>query len=102
MAAIVGGRVAYDPALRCFSLQNGGEKVPVVWPAGAVGTSDGPGVVLHDGSIVRVDAFVSGTGGYLSIASPLVSEYHIPADWQTPSDEVAMFNPGARVTLAPR
>jgi hypothetical protein len=47
----VRGRVGYDVELRRFSLDRGDERFPVVWPAGTVGSDDGPAVVLPDSNV---------------------------------------------------
>jgi hypothetical protein len=74
LKAEVRGSLTYDATQDCFLLDLEGIQYPVVWPAGTTGTSDGPGVVLPDGSTVRVGEVVSAGGGYLQVAG----EYQIP------------------------
>jgi outer membrane protein assembly factor BamB len=88
LAAIVSGSLTYDATQDCFLLELEGIQYPVVWPAGAVGTSDGPGVVLRDGSTLRVGDEVSGGGGYLQVSR----EYEIPIGCLPSTGEVAVFN----------
>lgn len=88
MAAVVSGVLAYDEAQDCLVLELEGIRYPVVWPAGTVGTSDGPGVVLRGGSTVRVGDEVSGGGGYVDVAS----QFQIPDGCLPSSGEVAVFN----------
>jgi hypothetical protein len=89
LAAEVRGSVTYDATRDCFLLELEGIQYPVVWPVGTVGTSDGPGVVLRDGSTLRVGDEVSGGGGYLQVAG----EYEIPFGCLPSTGEVAVFNP---------
>lgn len=88
MAALVSGVLAYDEAQDCLVLELEGIRYPVVWPAGTVGTSDGPGVVLRDGSTVRVGDEVSGGGGYVDIAR----QFQIPDGCVPSTGDVAVFN----------
>jgi hypothetical protein len=88
MAAEVRGSVTYDATQDCFLLELEGIQYPVVWPAGTVGTRNGPGVVLRDGSTLRVGDEVSGGGGYLRVAG----EYEIPFGCLPSTGEVAVFN----------
>jgi hypothetical protein len=88
LAAIVRGSLTYDAMQDCFLLDLEGIRYPVVWPAGTEGTSDGPGVVLRDGSTLRVGDHVSGAGGYLQVAD----EYEIPLGCLPSTGEVAVFN----------
>jgi hypothetical protein len=91
LAAEVRGSLTYDATQGCFLLELEGIQYPVVWPAGTVGTSDGPGVVLRDGSTLHVGDGVSGGGGYLQVAG----EYGIPPGCLPSTGEVAVFNPNA-------
>jgi hypothetical protein len=86
--AEVRGTLTYDATQDCFLLDLEGIQYPVVWPAGTVGTSDGPGVVLPDGSTLRVGDVVSGGGGYL----PVAGDYQIPTGCLPSTGEVAVFN----------
>jgi hypothetical protein len=95
LAAEVRGSLAYDATQDCFLLELEGIQYPVVWPAGTVGTSDGPGVVLRDGSTVRAGDDLLGGGGYLQVAD----EYDIPSGCLPSTGEVAVFNPNESVRL---
>lgn len=96
LAAVVRGTVTYDATQDCFLLELEGIHYPVVWPAGTVGTGDGPGVVLRDGSTLRVGEEVSGGGGYLQVAD----EYDIPSGCLPSTGEVAVFNPNESLRLS--
>ena len=96
MAALVMGSVQYDPSHDCFSIELEGLAYPVVWPAGTVGTADGPGVVLPDGDIARVGDEVYGGGGYLDVAD----DYGIPDACVPSTGEVAVYNPNEDVEVS--
>jgi hypothetical protein len=93
--AEVRGSLTYDATQDCFMLELEGIQYPVVWPAGTVGTSDGPGVVLRDGLTLRAGDDVSGGGGYLQVAD----QYDIPLACLPSTGEVAVFNPNESVRL---
>ena len=97
MAALVLGTVQYDAGNGCFLLDQGELSYPVVWPAGTVGTAEGPGVVLPDGHIARVGDEVRGGGGYLDVAD----QFGIPAACRLSPSEVAVFNPNEDVEVNP-
>jgi hypothetical protein len=61
----------------------------VVWPEGTTGTSDGPGVVLPDGSIARVGDRITGTGGHH--AGTIAESYGIAPECATDSLAVLQF-----------
>jgi outer membrane protein assembly factor BamB len=88
LAAEVRGSLTYDATQDCFLLELEGIQYPVVWPAGTVGTTDGPGVVLRDGSTLRVGDEVSGGGGYLQVSR----EHALPIGCLPSTGEVAVFN----------
>ena len=89
LGADVRGALAYDQSRDCFLLDLEGIQYPVVWPAGTVGTTPGPGVVLSNGTTVLVGDLVSGGGGYLQVADA----YGIPLGCRPSTGEVAVFNP---------
>jgi hypothetical protein len=56
------GTLAYDSEHDCLFVRESREAV--VWPAGTVGTAEGPGVVLPSGDTARVGDRIAGTGGH--------------------------------------
>jgi hypothetical protein len=92
MGADVHGSLAYDAGQDCFLLELEGVRYPVIWPAGTVGTADGPGVALGDGTVARLGDRVSAGGGYLPITE-VADRYEIPAGCVPETGEVAVFNP---------
>jgi hypothetical protein len=95
LGAIVRGVLRWDAQHDCLLLEqadaNGEEHAyPVVWPAGTVGTNDGPGVVLADGRVARVGDTVIGAGGYFGQAPA----FDIPAACLPDTGEIAGFNAG--------
>jgi hypothetical protein len=98
LAARVGGFLTRDAEHDCFLVGAGDDTYPVVWPAGSVGTADGPGVVLPGGEIARVGDLVTGDGGYIP---GVVDEYGIPAACRSANGDVVVYNPNAEVTVDP-
>jgi Rieske Fe-S protein len=98
LAALVSGVLAYDEAQDCLLLELERIRYPVVWPAGTVGISEGPGVELRDGSTVHVGDEVSGGGGYLDGdevsggGGYIADRFQIPDGCLPSSGEVAVFN----------
>lgn len=84
----LGGTLAYDADADCFFMEGWGEAI--VWPEGTVGTADGPGVVLPDGSIARVGDRISGGGGHHP--GTVASAYGIAPECVTDSLMVFQFD----------
>jgi len=84
----LGGTLAYDAAADCLLMEESGEAI--VWPEGTVGTADGPGVVLPDGSIARVGDRLSGGGGHHP--GTVASAYGIAPECVTDSLMVFQFD----------
>jgi hypothetical protein len=100
-AALIEGTVRYDAAHGCFLLDNiDGVTYPVVWPAGARATSDGVGVALSDGTVVRPGDRVSGGGSYPTRVA-LDSVGAVPVECVPPTGEFAAFNPNGPVRVTP-
>ena len=88
---LVEGVLTYDDTHGCFLLELGGNAYPVVWPNGTEGEADGPGVVLADGTTVRVGQYVSGGGGLYN-ADAYPGDAVIPPECVPPSGEAAVYN----------
>ena len=74
------GTVRYDAQHGCFLLDGDGSSYPVVWPAGAGGVPEGPGVQLPEGLIVTVGDRVSGGGGFHQAGEESLARFDIPAE----------------------
>jgi len=63
------GILVYNAANNCFLLDwGGGFTQPLVWPAGTSPASDGVGVVLANGHVVRAGDLVKGRGRNRQVA----------------------------------
>lgn len=89
--ALVEGELSYDETHDCFLLEMEAIAYPVVWPFGTEGRADGPGVVLADGTTVRVGHYVSGGGGFHD-ADAYLGDATLPPECVPPSGEVAVYN----------
>jgi hypothetical protein len=96
--ALIAGTLRYDVEHGCFLVENEGLAYPVVWPAETEGLSDGPGVELPDGLVVKVGDHISGGGGFHHAGRGTVAGFHIPAECLPSTSEVAVFNVNERVT----
>ena len=97
-AALIAGTLQYDAQYGCFLVEIEGVAYPLVWPAETSGVSDGPGVELADGLVVRVGDHISGGGGFHSADRQPVAGFGIPAECLPATSEVAVFNVNERVT----
>jgi hypothetical protein len=101
--ALVGGRLILDAATGCLLLGGEPDRYPVVWPAGASWWVDPPRVRLRSGVFVEIGMSVSGGGGFFQrdfverFAGPEVAD--AAAACAGPTGEIAVFNPGSRVTV---
>jgi hypothetical protein len=83
--------------------QGGGFDIafPVIWPSGTSIASEDPLTLrLRSGDELVVGQVVSGGGGYHDAASDRV-QVAIPAACVPETGEVAIFNPGADLTIDP-
>ena len=96
--ALIAGTLQYDGQYGCFLVEIEGMAYPLVWPAETSGVSDGPGVELADGLVVRVGDHISGGGGFHSADRQPVAGFGIPAECLPATSEVAVFNVNERVT----
>lgn len=96
--ALIGGTLRYDVEHGCFLVEIEGLAYPLVWPAETEGVSDGPGVELPDGLVVKVGDHISGGGGFHHAGRDSVAGFDIPAECLPPTSEVAVFNVNERVT----
>ena len=73
---------------------------PIRWcgPQTTEGVSDGPGVELPDGLIVKVGDHISGGGGFHHAGRDSVAGFDIPAECLPSTSEVAVFNVNEQVT----
>lgn len=97
--AEVKGTVILDD--ECLLLQLDGSRYSVVWPSGTRWQAEPPGVVLASGT-VPIGGEVYGGGGYYhpeDLRSLPDEVTEAAAACVGPTREVAVFNPGSKVTI---
>ena len=96
-AQIVGTLLVADG---CVLLEQGGQRFPVVWPAGtSVAVEDPLELALPGGDRLRVGGVVSGGGGYHEASSLGID---VPGACLNEWGEVARFNASDRPTVESR
>lgn len=105
MDADITGTVVFDEVAGCLLLElENGDRLPVVWPAGASWRADPPAVALR-GRLIEPGMSVDGGGGYLhhehvrEMAGAAVAD--AAQACAGPTGEVAFFNQGSEVRVAP-
>lgn len=104
MDALVMGTVVLED--ECLYLVQSDIRHPVIWPHGTSWQEDPP-AVRASGGTVALGGYVSGGGGYMSAEGlrgtglPITDEVIDKADACTiDTYEIAVFNPGTKVTPA--
>lgn len=87
--ALLRGHLRFDEEHNCYLLETGGERLPIIWPAGTTASPDGTVLRMADQSEVRIEQEISGGGGIVPVDT--VEEFRIPAECRG-SGNVAMFN----------
>lgn len=88
--ALIEGVLRYDAVNGCFQveLEAIDMVLPIVWCYGTKALTSGEGVVLQDGTTIRLGETVSGGGGY-DHADQI--PYDIPSECLPPTTEVAVL-----------
>ncbi len=105
MAADIRGTLVFDDNSGCLFLESeNGQRLPVVWPAGASWRADPPAVKLQ-GQFIEPGSFVEGAGGALQhervqeLAGTAVAD--AAQECAGPAGEIAFFNIGGDVRVVP-
>lgn len=103
-AQIIGVLAGEGQCLYLESPENPDLRYPVVWPMGTRWQADPPAVILPNGDVARFGMTVSGGGGYHQpdYVASLAGDAGAGLAEQCALDpyrEVAIFNPGSKVTL---
>jgi hypothetical protein len=93
--ALIEGQVRFDDTSNCFFLEQAGQRLPVVWPAGTSVSNTGSAIVLADGRTVELGDHVAGAGSY----RPVEDDLRFAPECVLANDEGAVFNSDANLDI---